>query len=112
MTIRMVVNCALVAICCLLLIVAVLFLALQWGNVSDVTAFGPHVEVNTALLIIFSILGGFALGGIVFVLVRNLRFLLKAKKRIETKQAQMQTQKRLDELEQKAKQQSETPENS
>ena len=42
----------------LLLGIAVIFTALQWGNYSDVTAFGPSVKVLTIWLVLASAVGG------------------------------------------------------
>ena len=42
----------------LLLGIAVIFMALQWGNYSDVTAFGPSVKVLTIWLVLASAVGG------------------------------------------------------
>ena len=42
----------------LLLGIAVIFTALQWGNYSDVTAFGPSIKVLTIWLVLASAVGG------------------------------------------------------
>ncbi len=109
MKFRMVANYVVITICCLLLIVTTLFLVLQWGNKAAVSAFGPEVQVNTALLIIFSGLGGCVLAGIVCWLVRNLLALRGRKRSLQAKESQQQTARRLQELEQKASQSADQP---
>lgn len=109
MNFRIAVNYIVISTCCLLLIVATLFLVLQWGNISAVSAFGPEKQVNTALLIIFSGLGGCVLTIVVYWLIRNL-LALRAGKRVEqAKESQQQTARRLEELELKANQSDEQP---
>ncbi len=104
MNFRIATNYVAIIICCGLLIVVTLFLALQWGNDAEVTAFGPEAIVNTALLIIFSGLGGCVLAGIVYWLVRNLLALRGRKRALQAKESGQQTARRLEELEKKASQ--------
>ena len=111
MKIRMVLNYVLVTICCCMLIVAVLFLALQWGNTAKINAFGPQIEANVALLIILSALGGFLVTAVLYLLVNNLRSLLLAKKTFKTHLKEVETSKRIEELEKKTQQVSQTSQN-
>ncbi|MCE5326741.1 MAG: hypothetical protein LLG01_10020 [Planctomycetaceae bacterium] len=53
----------------LVLAAAVLFVLLQWGNRSRITAYGPAVDVNTLLLVLFSAIGGV----VIWLMVRLLR---------------------------------------
>ncbi|MCE5279828.1 MAG: hypothetical protein ABFD92_05600 [Planctomycetaceae bacterium] len=67
----------------LVLAAAILFVLLQWGNVSRITAYGPAVDVNTLLLVFFS-----AVGGVVMVLmVRLLRHAVRLLRRSGPPQA-------------------------
>lgn len=53
----------------LVILAAVILVALQWGNQTDVTMYGPSVEVNTALLMVCS-----GVGGVLFLLVAILMY--------------------------------------
>ena len=53
----------------LVILAAIILVALQWGNHTNVTMYGPSVEVNTALLMVCS-----GVGGVVFLLVAILMY--------------------------------------
>lgn len=62
-----------------LLAIAVLFIALQWGNRSDVTAFGPTVQPRTIWLVLFSAIGGMLAFWLIRVFLRGVNILHKAR---------------------------------
>ena len=62
-----------------LLLIAVIFTALQWGNSSYITAFGPLVQVPTAWLVLGSAAGGLLAYWLVRLLARGTRILLKVR---------------------------------
>jgi len=74
---------------------AAVLVVLQWGNKADFTAYGPHVEVNTALLMLLS-----AAGGLVGLFVAK-AFIIGVRSigRGRRQQARQQAEKRLDALE-------------
>ncbi len=104
MKFRMVANYVVITICCGLLIVATLFLVLQWGNTANISVFGRNTQANTALLVFFSGLGGCVLAGTIYWLVRNLLTLRGRKRALQSKESRQQTARRLEELEKKASQ--------
>jgi hypothetical protein len=62
-----------------LLLIAVIFTALQWGNYSYITAFGPRVEVRTIWLVLASAAGGLLTYWLIRLLARGARILLKVR---------------------------------
>ena len=42
----------------LVIIAAIVLLALQWGNTTTITLYGPATDVNTLLLMLLSAVGG------------------------------------------------------
>jgi uncharacterized membrane protein YdjX (TVP38/TMEM64 family) len=63
----------------LLLAVAVIFTALQWGNSSNVTAFGPLVPVPTIWLVLGSAAGGLLAYWLIRLLARGAAILRKVR---------------------------------
>jgi len=63
----------------LLLLVGLIFVALQWGNDSSITAFGPEVKVRTIWLVLCSATAGILATFLVRLLVRGLRVLHKVR---------------------------------
>ena len=94
----------------LVILAAVLLIVLQWGNAAEFSAYGKNIDidktegrttggVNTALLMLFSMIGGLLL----FVLCRwfigGLRNLRQSQHLAEIQRTQQQTAQRLSQLE-------------
>jgi len=62
-----------------LLGIAVIFTALQWGNYSDITAFGPLVRVPTIWLVLASAVGGLLAYWLIRLLANGAAILLKVR---------------------------------
>ena len=62
------------------LLTAVVFTALQWGNRSTFSAFGPNVTVRTIYLVIASATGGVVFYGLCRLMVRGARVLWKLRR--------------------------------
>jgi len=62
-----------------LLAAAAIFTALQWGNMSDITAFGPLVRVPTIWLVLASAAGGLLAYWLIRLLARGARILAKVR---------------------------------
>ena len=63
----------------LLLLIALIFTALQWGNYGDVTAFGPSVKVRTIWLVLASAVGGVLAYWLIRLLAHGARILWKVR---------------------------------
>ena len=59
----------------LMILATVILVALQWGNKTNVTMYGPSVEVNTALLMVCSGLGGVVFLLVTLLMIRGIRLL-------------------------------------
>ncbi len=62
-----------------LLGIAVIFTALQWGNDSTITAFGPEVHVRTVWLVLASAVGGLLAYWLIRLLSNGVAILLKVR---------------------------------
>jgi len=65
----------------LVLLAALIFVALQWGNKSSITAFGPLVETRTIWLVLASAAGGVVAFRLIRLLARGVRILWKVRRR-------------------------------
>ena len=62
------------------LLTAVVFTALQWGNRSTFSAFGPNVTVRTIYLVAASAVGGVVFYGLCRLMVQGTRVLWKRRR--------------------------------
>ncbi len=62
-----------------LLGIAVIFTALQWGNYSTITAFGPAVHVRTVWLVLASAAGGLLAYWLIRLLAKGAGILFKVR---------------------------------
>ena len=63
------------------LLAALIFVALQWGGVSEVSAFGPEVKPQTIWLVLGSAIGGVVAFWLIRLLARGVRILWKVRRR-------------------------------
>jgi hypothetical protein len=63
----------------LLLGIALIFTALQWGNYGDVTAFGPSIKVRMIWLVLASAVGGVLTYWLIRLLSHGAAILLKVR---------------------------------
>ena len=62
------------------LLAALIFVALQWGGVSEVSAFGPEVKPRTIWLVLASAVGGVVAFWLIRLLARGVGILWKARR--------------------------------
>ncbi len=67
----------------LVLLAAVLLVVLQWGNMAAFSVYGRNTQINTALLIVFSLIGGPILFFLIWVLYCGVRDLLRGRREQE-----------------------------
>lgn len=63
----------------LVLLAIMILIVLQWGNNADFTAYGPHYDVNTAVLILLSALGGIVVVALSWVFVNGVVILARGR---------------------------------
>ena len=63
------------------LLVALIFVALQWGGKSEISAFGPGVEAQTIWVVLASAVGGVVAFWLIRLLARGVRILWKVRRR-------------------------------
>ena len=68
----------------LILLAAAIFVALQWGGQSVVSAFGPDVSVRTTYLVLGSAAGGVLAYWMARLMVRGVGILRKARRKDKT----------------------------
>jgi len=88
MNIRILKGYVLVLASGLALLAAGLLLILQWGNKADLTAYGPHVEVSTLLLMVASGVGGVLAALLARVLLHGMRSLSQGRREQTRRQAE------------------------
>ena len=68
---------------------AILFI-LQWGKVADFSAYGPHVGVNTSLLMIFSAIGGLLLVPLIRAFFKGMKIVWTSQKNLHGRKLKQQ----------------------
>jgi len=74
------------------LLVALIFVSLQWGGQSQLSAFGPEITTRTIWLVLASASGGVVAFWLIRLLARGVRILWKVRHRPKTSETHTDTQ--------------------